>query len=75
MTERHEVATGPYFGEYEMTVERAREAFGQLTSDGWPLQYLTFTVGDQVWVPQFNYYTARPLELTGYRAQSRMEED
>lgn len=67
--EKHEATTGPYLGESEMTLERAREAFGQLHTDGWPLQYLSFTVMDTVWVPSFTI----DLECVGYHVTAGMD--
>lgn len=67
MTERHEPRTGPYLDETEMTLERAREAFGPLTehSHG-QTSWLTFQVLGARWVPSFTV----DLECVGYEVRA-----
>ena len=63
------VGTGPFLGETEMTIERATEAFGQLHTDAWPRQYLTFNVMEATWAPVFTM----DLELAGYELREGMD--
>lgn len=69
--ERLIATTGPYLGESQMTLARAREAFGELTTGLRVSSYLTFTTHDAIWVPVFDDF----LVCRGYEARPRMEEE